>query len=72
MANDQHDSHLSSKSFLYGERRVEQSVYRDISPEIVMEALAKVHVFSSVEGKSPRQKSLNSRFRKRLAVVRSV
>lgn len=70
MANDQHSSYLSSKSFRYNGNRIEQTVLSDVSAEVVLEALVRVHINSNIIGRSPSQKPLNSRFRKRLANVR--
>ena len=70
MANTRHNTFLSQAAFTIDRSRVEQAVYRDISPEIIMEVMAKVYAECFAAQRSPQHIPLNRRFRKRLATVR--
>ena len=70
MANSAHDTFLSSSSVSIEDRTVEQAVYSDVSPEMVMEVLARVYTESFIAGRSPTHVPINRKFRKRLAGVR--
>lgn len=70
MANSNHSTFLSQSGYSIADRTIEQAIYSDISPEIVMEAMARAYTESFIAGRSPTHVPLNRRFRKRLAVVR--
>lgn len=70
MGQFNHSTFLQENSFRFGQNKIRQTVYTDISPEIALEMMMRVAVSSRIVGKAPEQRPMSAKFRKRLANVR--
>lgn len=65
-----HRSELGSTEIKISGSRLVSRTFADVSPEILLEAMARVDAYSRAAGVQPQQQPLTARFRKRLAGVR--
>ena len=71
MSNRRHSSFAGDTTMTVGRARVRAVTFGDVSPEILMESLAKVDVAARASGVSPAKNPIPAKFRKRLACTRT-
>jgi len=70
MSNRTHSAFAGETTMTVGRARARTVTFGDISPEIIMESLAKVDVAARASHISPSKNPIPAKFRKRLAGTR--